>query len=207
MAVDLNDDNSLNEKAVNYWEKNKKNIAYVFIIFIAVYLSSNFYFSNQNKSLFLASEIYQKIQVDFQNKDIKNYVTELKNKYPSSPYAGRSSLILAQSFYNNNNIDAALDEYDWAIINSKEKSIQSLALYSKARLYLLKNELDLAEITVNDINSKGFDGLKNYLLGDIYSLKKDNLKAKGFYDLALNFYSNKNDLSKVIKTKIDAIGN
>jgi predicted negative regulator of RcsB-dependent stress response len=198
MAVDLNDDNSLNEKAVNFW---------VFIIFIAVYLSSNFYFSNQNKSLFLASEIYQKIQVDFQNKDIKNYVTELKNKYPSSPYAGRSSLILAQSFYNNNNIDAALDEYDWAIINSKEKSIQSLALYSKARLYLLKNELDLAEITVNDINSKGFDGLKNYLLGDIYSLKKDNLKAKGFYDLALNFYSNKNDLSKVIKTKIDAIGN
>ena len=207
MAVDLNDDNSLNEKAVNFWEKNKKNIAYVFIIFIAVYLSSNFYFSNQNKSLFLASEIYQKIQVDLQNKDIKNYVTELKNKYPSSPYAGRSSLILAQSFYNNNNIDAALDEYDWAIINSKEKSIQSLALYSKARLYLLKNELDLAEITVNDINSKGFDGLKNYLLGDIYSLKKDNLKAKGFYDLALNFYSNKNDLSKVIKTKIDAIGN
>jgi predicted negative regulator of RcsB-dependent stress response len=207
MAVDLNDDNSLNEKAVNFWEKNKKNIAYVFIIFIAVYLSSNFYFSNQNKSLFLASEIYQKIQVDFQNKDIKNYVTELKNKYPSSPYAGRSSLILAQSFYNNNNIDAALDEYDWAIINSKEKSIQSLALYSKARLYLLKNELELAEITVNDINSKGFDGLKNYLLGDIYSLKKDNLKAKGFYDLALNFYSNKNDLSKVIKTKIDAIGN
>jgi len=207
MAVDLNDDNSLNEKAVNFWEKNKKNIAYVFIIFIAVYLSSNFYFSNQNKSLFLASEIYQKIQVDFQNKDIKNYVTELKNKYPSSPYAGRSSLILAQSFYNNNNIDSALDEYDWAIINSKEKSIQSLALYSKARLYLLKNELDLAEITVNDINSKGFDGLKNYLLGDIYSLKKDNLKAKGFYDLALNFYSNKNDLSKVIKTKIDAIGN
>ena len=71
----------------------------------------------------------------------------------------------------------------------------------------MKNELDLAEITVNDINSKGFDGLKNYLLGDIYSLKKDNLKAKGFYDLALNFYSNKNDLSKVIKTKIDAIGN
>src|SRR5210317_2132200 len=138
MAVDLNDDNSLNEKAVNFWEKNKKNIAYVFIIFIAVYLSSNFYFSNQNKSLFLASEIDQKIQVDFQNKDIKNYVTELKNKYPSSPYAGRSSLILAQSFYNNNNIDAALDEYDWAIINSKEKSIQSLALYSKARLYLLK---------------------------------------------------------------------
>ena len=207
MAVDLNDDNSLNEEAVNFWEKNKKNIAYVFIIFIAVYLSSNFYFSNQNKSLFLASEIYQKIQVDFQNKDIKNYVTELKNKYPSSPYAGRSSLILAQSFYNNNNIDAALDEYDWAIINAKEKSIQSLALYSKARLYLLKNELDLAEITVNDINSKGFDGLKNYLLGDIYSLKKDNLKAKGFYDLALNFYSNKNDLSKVIKTKIDAIGN
>jgi predicted negative regulator of RcsB-dependent stress response len=65
----------------------------------------------------------------------------------------------------------------------------------------------LAENTANLITSKGFDGLKNYLLGDIYALRKDNVKAKSFYESAFIFYSKKNDLSKVIKTKIDAIGN
>jgi len=47
MAVDINDDNSLNEKAVNFWEKNKKNIILVGIFFVAIYLSLNFYFASQ----------------------------------------------------------------------------------------------------------------------------------------------------------------
>ena len=50
MAVDINDDNSLNEKAVNFWEKNKKNIILVGIFFVAIYLSLNFYFASQQKS-------------------------------------------------------------------------------------------------------------------------------------------------------------
>ena len=74
-------------------------------------------------------------------------------------------------------------------------------------MYLLNKEFDLAENTTNLIDSKGFEGLKNYLLGDIYVLKKNNEKAKNFYEVAFNFYANKNDLSKVIKTKIDSIGN
>jgi predicted negative regulator of RcsB-dependent stress response len=207
MAVDINDDNSLNEKAVNFWENNKKNIILVGILFVAIYLTLNFYFASQQKSHFLASEIYQKIQLEFRDNDIEVLVTELKNKYSNSPYAGRSSLIFAQTLFEKDNLEAALNEYDWVITNSKEKSIQSLALYSKAKLYLLNKEFDLAENTTNLIDSKGFEGLKNYLLGDIYVLKKNNEKAKNFYEVAFNFYANKNDLSKVIKTKIDSIGN
>jgi len=207
MAVDINDDNSLNEKAVNFWENNKKNIILVGILFVAIYLTLYFYFASQQKSHFLASEIYQKIQLEFRDNDIEVLVTELKNKYSNSPYAGRSSLIFAQTLFEKDNLEAALNEYDWVITNSKEKSIQSLALYSKAKLYLLNKEFDLAENTTNLIDSKGFEGLKNYLLGDIYVLKKNNEKAKNFYEVAFNFYANKNDLSKVIKTKIDSIGN
>ena len=97
-------------------------------------------------------------------------------------------------------------EFDWAIQNSSENSIKSLALYSKARLQLLQNQHDLAESTINEIDSEGFKGLKNYVLGDIYLSKNDKKKALEFYEVAFNFYNNKNDLAKVIKTKIDAIG-
>jgi predicted negative regulator of RcsB-dependent stress response len=207
MAVDINDDNSLNEKAVNLWEKNKKNIIFGLVVFVAIYFSLNFYLSSQNKSKFLASEIYQKIQLELQEGDIDQYVSTLKNDFKNSPYAGRASLLMAHAFLEKNKIDAAIDEYDWAVNNSIEAPIKSIALYSMGKLYILKNELDLAENTANLITSKGFDGLKNYLLGDIYALRKDNVKAKSFYESAFIFYSKKNDLSKVIKTKIDAIGN
>ena len=69
------------------------------------------------------------------------------------------------------------------------------------------SNLDLSEQTVNKINSNGYEGLKNYLLGDIYQKRNLNKKALAFYETAYSFYINKNDLSKVIKTKIDAIGN
>lgn len=206
MAVDINDDNSLNEKAVNFWEKNKKNIILVGIFFVAIYLSLNFYFASQQKSHFLASEIYQKIQLEFDGGDINRYVSKLKTEHSSSPYAGRASLILAQSHTKNNNFDDAMAELDWVINNSPEQSIKSLALYSKAKLHLMQNELDMAEVSANSINSHGYEGLKNIVLGDIYIARKNNAKALEFYQLAFNFYKNKNDLSKVIKTKIDAIG-
>ena len=207
MAVDINDDNSLNEKAVNFWEKNKKNIIFGVILFVAIYLSTNFYFAKQKSSHFLASEIYQKIQLEFTDGDISPYVTELKTEHSNSPYAGRASLILAQSHYKNNKIEDALVELDWVINNSLEQSIKSLALYSKAKLYLVQNQLDQAEESANLINSLGFEGLKNIVLGDIYLSRKNSDEALKFYQQAYNFYNNKNDLSKVIKTKIDAIGN
>ena len=166
---------------------------------------NHFYFASQQKSHFLASEIYQKIQLEFDGGDINRYVSKLKTEHSSSPYAGRASLILAQSHTKNNNFDDALLELDWVINNSPEQSIKSLALYSKAKLYLMQNDLDQAENSANLINSKGYEGLKNILLGDIYFSKKNNAKALEFYQLAFNFYVNKNDLSKVIKTKIDAI--
>ena len=207
MAVDLNDDNSLNEKAAIFWEKNKKYIIFGVILFVAIYLSTNFYFNNQKKSHFVASEIYQKIQLEFEDGDISSYVTELKAEHGNSPYAGRASLILAQSHSKNNKVEDALVELDWVINNSFEQSIKSLALYSKAKLYLMKNELEQAEKNVNLINTQGYEGLKNIVLGDIYLSRKNNEKALEFYQLAFNFYVNKNNLSKVIKTKIDAIGN
>ena len=70
----------------------------------------------------------------------------------------------------------------------------------------MKNELDMAEESASSINSHGYEGLKNIVLGDIYIARNNNDKALEFYQLAFNFYINKNDLSKVIKTKIDAIG-
>jgi len=44
MAVDLNDNDSLNDKANDFWRKNKKNIIVSTVFFLVIYYLSHFYF-------------------------------------------------------------------------------------------------------------------------------------------------------------------
>jgi len=205
MAVDLNDNDSLNDKANDFWRKNKKNIIVSTVFFLVIYYLSHFYFSGQKNSLQLASEMYQKVIVETDTSKINIYVNKLKEEFPKTPYASRASLIQAQNNLKMQEVTTALKNLDWAVLNSPESSIKSLALYFKSKVYLQQKEYDLAEKTANLITSDGFLGLKNYILGDIYLAKGLNEKALSFLNNALNYYTNKNDLAKVIKTKIDAI--
>jgi len=205
MAIDLNDNDSLNDKANDFWRKNKKNIIVSTVFFLVIYYLSHFYFSGQKNSLQLASEMYQKVIVETDTSKINIYVNKLKEEFPKTPYASRASLIQAQNNLKMQEVTTALKNLDWAVLNSPESSIKSLALYFKSKVYLQQKEYDLAEKTANLITSDGFLGLKNYILGDIYLAKGLNEKALSFLNNALNYYTNKNDLAKVIKTKIDAI--
>lgn len=205
MAVDLNDNDSLNDKANDFWRKNKKNIIVSTVFFLVIYYLSHFYFSGQKNSLQLASEMYQKVIVETDTSKFNIYVNKLKEEFPKTPYASRASLIQAQNNLKMQEVTTALKNLDWAVLNSPESSIKSLALYFKSKVYLQQKEYDLAEKTANLITSDGFLGLKNYILGDIYLAKGLNEKALSFLNNALNYYTNKNDLAKVIKTKIDAI--
>ena len=63
MALDLNEDKDLNEKVSDFFSKNKKNIILYSIIFLVFYLASTFYISQVEKKYFLASDLYQKIQL------------------------------------------------------------------------------------------------------------------------------------------------
>jgi len=149
--------------------------------------------------------MYQKVIVETDTSKINIYVNKLKEEFPKTPYASRASLIQAQNNLKMQEVTTALKNLDWAVLNSPESSIKSLALYFKSKVYLQQKEYDLAEKTANLITSDGFLGLKNYILGDIYLAKGLNEKALSFLNNALNYYTNKNDLAKVIKTKIDAI--
>ena len=206
MALNLNEDKDLNEKVSDFFSRNKKNIILYSLIFIVLYFASTYYFSQDEKKYFLASDLYQKVQLANEKNDAERLAKELKDKYPNTAYASRASIYLGNVYFKNKDFSNAKESYLWAATNAPETSISSLANYQLGVMLLSKKDYEDAINFVQLINDNGFIGLKNNLLGDLYKSLGKAEDARKYYQLAYEFYINKNDLSKVIKIKIDSIG-
>jgi predicted negative regulator of RcsB-dependent stress response len=196
MALDLNEDKDLNEKLSDFFSKNKKNIILYSLIFIVFYFASTYYFSQDEKKYLLASDLYQKVQLAY----------ELKEKYPNTAYASRASIYLGNLYFKNKDYPKANDSYKWAADNAPEAPISSLANYQLGVMLFSQKDFDNAIHAANAINDNGFIGLKNYLLGDLFHSLGKSEDAIKYYKTAYEFYKDKNDLARVVKIKIDSIG-
>lgn len=196
------------DKYQNLWDTYKVLFSILIAIIIAIFIAYQFYQSNDKKNDEMASQLYQEIiTLNIDNVEmIKSGVTQLKENHSTTPYASRGAIYLSRALVNKKMNDEAIGELLWASKNAKEKSIESLALYTLSNIYLINENIDDALAVANKISTPGYVGLKNDLMGDIYVASNDNEKARLSYEAALNFYLNKSELAKVIQTKIDAIG-
>jgi len=205
MALDLNEDRDLNGKLSDFFSKNKENIILYTIIFLVFYFASTFYISWDEKKYFLASDLYQKLQLTSEINDAEELAKEIKEKYTNTAYASRASIYLGNIYFKNNDFSIAQESYKWAAENAPESSISSLAYYQLGVMSFTQKEFETGIEFVKLINDNGFIGLKNNLLGDLYNSISKSEEAKNHYEIAYDFYKDKNDLAKVIKIKIDSI--
>ena len=205
MALDLNEDKDLNEKVSNFFSKNKKNIILYSLIFIAFYFASTIYISQGEKKQIIASDLYQKVQMTKQLSEAEILTNELKTTYSNTAYASRASIFLGNLYSKSHSNDEAKKNYNWAIDNAIEPTIKSLAQYQLSLLLYTLEDYDNALKVAIEIRESGFTGLKNYLIGDTYLKMGNKSEALRHFNVALNFYKDKNDLAKVIKIKVDSI--
>jgi len=206
MALDLNEDKDLNEKVSDFFSKNKKNIIFYFILFLVFYIASTFYITQNEKKYFLASDLYQKIQLTRVVTDAEGLVNELKENYSKTTYASRASIYLGNLYFKNKDFSKANESYKWAVENAPESSISSLANYQLGILLFSQKDSENAILVASAINDNGFKGLKNNLLGDLFHSIGKLEDARKHYQVAYEFYKDKSDLAKVVKLKIDSIG-
>jgi predicted negative regulator of RcsB-dependent stress response len=205
MALDLNEHKDINDKVSDFFSKYKKNIILYSLIFIVFYFASTFYISQDEKKYFLASDLYQKIQLTNEINDIEGLANELRENYAKTSYASRASIYLGNIYFKNKDFSKAKESYTWAADNASEASISSLANYQLGVMLFSQKDFDNAIVAANTIKGIGFSGLKNNLLGDLFSSLGKLEDARKYYQLAYEFYKDKNDLAKVIKIKIDSI--
>lgn len=206
MALDIKEDKDLNYKFAEIFSKNKKNIILLILIFVFGYFAANYYVSSVKKGEFIASDLYQKIQLSKDLPELEVLVNKLIKEYSGSSYTARSSIYIANVYQKNEKYLKAKDSYIWASKNSREPTIRSLANYQLACMLYVQKDYDLALNAALNIDDNGFKGLKNNLLGDVYFAQGKNSEALHHFNVAYDFFNNKSDLAKVIKLKIDAIG-
>ena len=206
MALDTEEEQV--EKIQNIWNSYKWVIILVIIVLLGMYFAYNFYSDQKVKNTAQASELYQEILItkltDIDS--ITEKVALLKKVSSNTPYASRSSIYLSKLYSQDNNNEAAIKELIWAIENTPEETIKSIANYLLANIYLVTDKFDDAMMAAKKIDTIGFQTLTKDIIGDIY-LKQDNKEeARKSYIEALQLYKGQGDIRKVIQNKIDSIG-
>ena len=206
MALDTEEEQV--EKLEKFWNLYKWVITFAIIFLLGIYFAYNYYLDQKVKNTAQASQLYQEILIK-KITDIDLIIEKvalLKKSSSNTPYASRSAIYLSKLYSQENKNEAAIKELVWASENSPEESIESIAYYLLANIYLVTDKLDEAMIAAVKIDTIGFQTLTKDIIGDIY-LKQDNKEeARKSYIEALKLYKGQGDIRKVIQNKIDSIG-
>ena len=206
MALDTEEEQI--EKLEKIWDSYKWVITLVIVILLGMYFAYNFYADQKIKNTAQASQLYQEILIkkitDIEL--IKEKVNLLKKNSSNTPYASRSAIYLSKLYSQENKNEAAIKELIWASENTPEESIESIAYYLLANIYLVTDKLDEAMTIALKIDTIGFQTLAKDIIGDIYLKQGNKDEARKFYITALKLYKGQGDIRKIIQNKIDSIG-
>lgn len=212
MAYDLEEQEQLDEFRA-WWNKNGKLVTRLVIAAVVAYGGWQGYQSWMDSKATAASTAYQTLvstsllDVDSKKAEqISKDAEAIEKDYSMTPYAGRAALFAAHALHEVKQSEAAEKQLRWAMAEAKEPAIKHMAAIEVAGLQIERNALDDAKKTLEAIDDKGFDGIKNSLLGDIYIANKQEKEAKEAYSKALLGLDPEGKLFYLTQQKLDALG-
>ncbi len=212
MAYDLEEQEQLDEFRA-WWNKNGKLVTRLVIVAALSYGGWQAYQTWMNSKSTDASTAYQTListplsEVDSKKAEqISTDAQAIAADYSMTPYAGRAALFAARALHEAKQSEAAEKQLRWALTEAKEPAIKHMAAIEIAGLQIERNALDEAKKTLSAIDDKGFDGIKNALLGDILMASKQEKEAKEAYNKALQGLDPEGKLFYLTQQKLDALG-
>jgi predicted negative regulator of RcsB-dependent stress response len=207
MALDLEEQEQLDEFKA-WWNKNGKlatNIVLAALVAYSAWTGFNYF---QQKKAVEASELFQHlVQLDSSKMgDIKSLSSQLMEGFSGTPYAGRAAVFSAKNNYAANDSKSAKAQLEWAIANAKESSVKAIASLQLASILLEEKNYDGAQKVLSSDIDKGYDGLKQGLLGDVYLAQGKQDQAKKAYASALDNLDAEGRLHQYTQQKLEALG-
>ncbi len=207
MALDLEDQEQLDEFKV-WWDKYGKLTMNLVLFGLIAYASWQAYQYFQNKKFVEASDIYQTmVQIEPTKVElIKAEADKLIENYAATPYAGRAAVLLAKTQFAAEDVSGAKEQLEWAVANASENTTKALASIQLATLMLDEKDYAGAEKVLQADLDKGFVGLKDDLLGDVFAAQGKTAEAKKSYESALLHLDNEGRLRLFTQQKLDSLG-
>lgn len=173
-----------------WWKENGTAIIVGLFVGVSTLFGWRYYGDQQNTRALQASDLYMQVaqsaalnKVDDKIIDISN---KLVNDYADTPYAALTSLTLAKSEYEKNNLEGATAQLELAIKLADEDHIKQIANLRLVSVYIEQKKYDAAASSLNMAHSDVYNAHYEEVRGDLHVAKGEAAQARVAYDKAID---------------------
>ncbi len=173
------------ESIKKWWAENGRAIIIGVIIGAGGIFGWRFWEGHQQGQAQVASLAYEALVSEFNKGDAEQVDTlteSLKDEHASTPYAALASLLNAKLAVDNSELDKAASALRWAVENTPEEGVRSIARLRLSRVLSAQDNHDDALSVLNNSFPDAYTALVEELKGDV-------LVAQGNPSLAREAYS------------------
>ncbi len=196
------------EALKKWWKENATSLIVGLFVGVSGLFGWRYYVEQNNFHAVQASDMYMQVMqaaslntVDDKTIDINN---KLINEFSDTPYAALSSLALAKSEYEKNNIEGAVAQLELAVKHASDDVIKQIANLRLAKVYIEQSKYTEALTLLSLSHDAAYDAQYEELKGDLYMAKGDAALARAAYDKAISLQGA--TVSKWLKLKRQNLG-
>ncbi len=178
------------EALKKWWKENGTSLIVGLFVGVSALFGWRYYVDQANTHAVQASDLYMQVMqsaalqtVDDKTIDLNN---KLINEYSDTPYAALSSLALAKSEYEKDNVEAATAQLELAVKHASDDIIKQIASLRLAHIYIEQKKYEEASTMLNMAHDAAYDAQYEELRGDLHMAKGDIAQARIAYDKAIN---------------------
>jgi predicted negative regulator of RcsB-dependent stress response len=185
------------EALKRWWDDNGKQTIVAIVLIVGGYFGWQGWTQHVDEQAAAASLVYQDMLDNMsalrpgdklaagKQADINRLADSLKSEYSSSQYAFYAALIKAKLAVENDDLDAAVSELQWALDNSDAEVDQNIARLRLARVEAARGNLDSALQLVQGVDVGAMKSAYDEAKGDFYLQQGNSAAAYTAYQAAL----------------------
>lgn len=197
------------EAIKKWWSRYGNAVIGALLVILIAYFGWNFYQGSVQSKREAASEVYSELlslteSGDSTPQQRSELIETLKSDYSGTTYAVYAALQGAKDAVEQDNLDGALTELNWALERA-DADLKPVVQVRKARVQFANDQLDEALATLEQIDAEGFAVVTNELKGDILAAQGQSDQARASYQRAFDLSQEQGINIPYLKMKLDEL--
>ncbi|KUJ74774.1 hypothetical protein AVO42_05125 [Thiomicrospira sp. XS5] len=138
----------------SWWKKNGTQLLSGILVIVLAWTGWTYWSNAKLAEAMNASAVFEVMQSKQQQGalgDVLRDGLKLMEEQPSSPYSSGVALMIAKHYFEEGNMDKAVENYNWVVEHAPGQAIQFIAQLRLVELYIQKKEFGAAQTTLNTV--------------------------------------------------------